>query len=120
MGRLGVLGALDGCGRRARIGSRGWLLLALLSAGCGRVTSVLLHLQFNDSLGVTQLQLEGQVGGTVRFGPIQRPDPAGSPLQSPQTLQVLVDDSLGGQHLAVSAGAWSSGNLILTGAGSVD
>src|SRR5438309_11488264 len=73
-------------------------------AGCGEVPSALISVQFDEAQRIDQLRLDGQAGTRALFSGALRPPSAGGPLASPQTVRVLVDESLGGQsfHLEVA------------------
>lgn len=89
--------------------------VVLSSLGCGGTgTSLLLQANF-DSAEVTQLRASGDTDAGAVFGPLTRPEMAGGPLRSGQTLRVLLPDALAGRTIHVSvAGLKDDGRQIVS------
>ncbi len=89
--------------------------LALISS-CGESdTSSLLRVTWEEPLVVDQLELTGTVEGDVVFGPTLRPQRAGAPLLSPQTVPVRFDPTLVGATIRLHVQARSSGAVVAEG-----
>jgi hypothetical protein len=68
-------------------------VVGLCAVSCQGDPSLFLHVDFDDSVTVTQLVFSGVSGNQQVFGPTTLPSDAGSPLKDDQTVRVLLPNN---------------------------
>ena len=87
--------------RRALVG----LTLLVAAVSCGTPTngtSLFVSVAWDDSWPIVALKFTGTQNSTDVFTPSVLPDPATGQLKGPQTVVILLKDSLGGQQVDVT------------------
>lgn len=99
--------------RRAEIWSG--LFAVLFGVGCNTHhdgTSLLIRVDFNEGLGLTQLQFSGAAGQGTGFGPIRKPDAVGLPLSSAQSVLIRLPDTYAGQTMVLEVDGLVQGSIV--------